>query len=143
MSVQAAKGVEVGLGFETARRRGSPVHDEIYFDEASRRSCAAPTTPAGPRAACRAASRSSSAYAFKPLSTLMSPLHSVDIETEDRGQGRDRALGRGGHPGGGGDRRGAWSPSWSRDAFLEKFGGDSLVEIRRNLDGYLEQVRSF
>src|SRR5262249_22826637 len=37
MSVQAAKGVEVGLGFETARRPGSAVHDEIYFHEGLRR----------------------------------------------------------------------------------------------------------
>src|SRR5438876_4463537 len=37
MSVQAAKGVEVGLGFETARRPGPMVHDETYFDETARR----------------------------------------------------------------------------------------------------------
>ena len=80
--------------------------------------------------------------AFKPLSTLMSPLHSVDIDTKaDAKAAIERSdvvavpaaavIGE------------AVVATVIADAFLEKFGGDSLSEIRRNLDGYLEHVRSF
>ena len=56
VAIQAFKGVEIGLGFETARRPGSQVHDEIGFDPPARRrhrwaSPAAPTTPAASKAA--------------------------------------------------------------------------------------------
>jgi len=63
MSIQAIKGVEIGMGFEAARRRGSEVHDEIDYDEALRDTpswalCGRPTTPVGSRRASPTASRS-------------------------------------------------------------------------------------
>jgi chorismate synthase len=142
MSIQAAKGVEVGLGFETARRPGSKVHDEIYFDEPGNAFVRRTNNAGGTEGGMSSGEPLVVRTAFKPLSTLMSPLHSVDIATK-------------------GDAKAAIERSdvvaipaaaviaeavvafVVADAFLEKFGGDSLAEIRRNYEGYLEQVRSF
>jgi chorismate synthase len=142
LGLQAAKGVEIGLGFETARRPGSAVHDEIYFDEArhefTRRTNNAGGTEGGMSSGAPLVVR----VAFKPLSTLMKPLHSVDLHTKAESKG---AI----------ERSDVCAiPAAAvicesivafvvADAFLEKFGGDSLVEIRRNYEGYLEQVKSF
>jgi chorismate synthase len=142
MSVQAAKGVEIGLGFETARRPGSQVHDEIEFDRHGNRFVRRTNNAGGTEGGMSSGEPIVVRTAFKPLSTLMSPLQSVDLETKD-------------------DARAAIERSdvvaipaaaviaeavvafVVAEAFLEKFGGDSLVEIRRNVDGYQEQVRSF
>ena len=83
MSVQAVKGVEIGLGFETARRPGSAVHDEIHFDEGTRRFERRTNHAGGTEGGMSSGEPIVVRTAFKPLSTLMSPLHSVDIETKD------------------------------------------------------------
>ncbi len=80
--------------------------------------------------------------ALKPISTLYEPLHSVDIETKQEFEASvERSdtcaiaaaavIGE------------AVVAITLADAFLEKFGGDSLREIRRNYDGYIEQVRQY
>src|SRR5574341_257946 len=93
MSIQAIKGVEVGLGFEMARRRGSQVHEEIFFDPAKM------VTEGTPRIVPTGLYRGSNISggteggmsngaplivraAMKPISTLMSPLQSVDIKSK-------------------------------------------------------------
>ena len=142
MSVQAAKGVEVGLGFETARRPGSAVHDEIYFDEGLRRFVRRTNNAGGTEGGMSSGEPIVVRTAFKPLSTLMSPLHSVDIDTKDEAKAAIERSDVVAIPAAAVIAESVVAFVIA-DAFLEKFGGDSLAEIRRNLDGYLEHVRSF
>jgi chorismate synthase len=142
MSVQAAKGVEIGLGFETARRPGSGVHDEIYFDEREKRFVRRTNNAGGTEGGMSSGEPIVVRTAFKPLSTLMSPLHSVDIETKDEAKGAIERSDVVAIPAAAVIAEAVVAIVLA-DAFLEKFGGDSLAEIRRNLDGYLEHVREF
>jgi chorismate synthase len=142
MSVQASKGVEIGLGFETARRRGSAVHDEIYFDDASRRFERRTNNAGGTEGGMSSGEPIVVRTAFKPLSTLMSPLHSVDIDTKREAEAAIERSDVVAIPAAAVIAE-AVVAFVIADVFLEKFGGDSLVEIRRNLEGYLEQIRTF
>jgi chorismate synthase len=141
MSVQAAKGVEVGLGFEMARRRGSKVHDEISY-QAEGRFSRGTNNAGGTEGGMSSGEPLVVRTAFKPLSTLMSPLQSVDIATKDEAKAAIERSDVVAIPAAAviGEAVVAFVVA---QAFLDKFGGDSMVEIRRNLDGYLEQVRSF
>jgi chorismate synthase len=140
LSIQASKGVEIGLGFETARRRGSQVHDEIQLDEGRfvRRTNNAGGTEGGMSSGEPIVVRT----AFKPLSTLMSPLQSVDIATKEESKGAIERSDVVAIPAAAVIAE-AVVAFVIADAVLEKFGGDSLREVQRNLDGYREQVRSF
>jgi chorismate synthase len=142
MSIQAVKGVEIGLGFETARRPGSAVHDEIYFDEGThefrRRTNMAGGTEGGMTSGAPLAVR----VAFKPLATLMKPLHSVDIETKAEAKGAIERSDVCAIPAAAVIAE-AVVAFVVADVFLEKFGGDSLREIRRNYEGYLQQIAQF
>jgi chorismate synthase len=142
MSIQAVKGVEIGLGFETARRPGSAVHDEIYFDEAThafrRRTNMAGGTEGGMTSGAPLVVR----VAFKPLATLMKPLHSVDIETKAEAKGAIERSDVCAIPAAAVIAE-AVVAFVIADVFLEKFGGDSLKEIRRNYEGYLQQIAQF
>lgn len=152
MSIQAMKGVEIGLGFEMARRRGSQVHDEIFFDPEHMVSHKEPRIV--PTAFYRGSNNSGGLeggmtngaplvirVAMKPISTLMSPLRSVNLESkepEDASVERSDVCSA---PAAAviGEALAAFEVA---NAFLEKFGGDSLVEITRNYTGYLEQIKS-
>jgi len=142
MSIQAVKGVEIGLGFETARRPGSAVHDEIYFDEAKheflRRTNMAGGTEGGMTSGAPLVTR----VAFKPLATLMKPLHSVDIGTKAEAKGAIERSDVCAIPAAAVIAE-AVVAFVIADVFLEKFGGDSLKEIRRNYEGYLQQIAQF
>jgi chorismate synthase len=142
MSIQAVKGVEIGLGFETARRPGSAVHDEIYFDEAKheflRRTNMAGGTEGGMTSGAPLVAR----VAFKPLATLMKPLHSVDIGTKAEAKGAIERSDVCAIPAAAVIAE-AVVAFVIADVFLEKFGGDSLKEIRRNYEGYLQQISQF
>jgi chorismate synthase len=142
MSIQAAKGVEVGLGFETARRRGSRVHDEIYFDERGNRFERRTNNAGGTEGGMSSGEPLVVRTAFKPLSTLMSPLHSVDIATKDEAKAAIERSDVVAIPAAAVIAE-AVVAFVIAELFLDKFGGDSLGEIRRNLDGYLAHVRSF
>ncbi len=142
MSIQAVKGVEIGLGFETARRPGSAVHDEIYFDEDKhefrRRTNMAGGTEGGMSSGGPLVTR----VAFKPLATLMKPLHSVDIGTKAEAKGAIERSDVCAIPAAAVIAE-AVVAFVIADVFLEKFGGDSLKEIRRNYEGYLQQIAQF
>lgn len=142
MSIQAVKGVEIGLGFETARRPGSAVHDEIIFDEAKkefrRRTNMAGGTEGGMTSGAPLVTR----VAFKPLATLMKPLHSVDIGTKAEAKGAIERSDVCAIPAAAVIAE-AVVAFVVADVFLEKFGGDSLKEIRRNYEGYLQQIAQF
>jgi chorismate synthase len=142
MSIQAMKGVEIGLGFEAARRRGSRVHDEIAADTALQRTGGYRRTrnhAGGLEGGITTGAPLVVRVAMKPLSTLMQPLKSVDLRTGDPREAiRERsdvvALAAAGVVGE------AMLAIVLADAMLEKFGGDSLGEMRRNFDGYLRQL---
>jgi chorismate synthase len=142
MSIQAMKGVEIGLGFEAARRRGSLVHDEIEADPSLARTGGYRRTrnnAGGLEGGITTGAPIVVRVAMKPLSSLMQPLKSVDLSTGDAGDAvRERsdvvALAAAGVVGE------AMLAIVLADAMLEKFGGDSMGEMRRNFDAYLEQL---
>lgn len=152
LSIQAMKGVEFGLGFEIARRRGSQVHDEIFFDPAHMVSDSQPRIV--PTAFYRGSNNCGGLeggmttgaplivrVAMKPISTLMSPLKSVNLDTkepEDASVERSDVCSA---PAAAVIGEAVVAYELAR-AFLEKFGGDSLTEITRNYEGYLEQIKS-
>jgi chorismate synthase len=142
MSIQAIKGVEIGAGFTAARTRGSNVHDAIHYDAELHR-FTRPTNRAGGLeggitngmpVVCRAA--------MKPIATLKKALASVDVGTKE-----------------------AYLAAFERsdvcavaaasvvgeamvcivlaDALLEKFAGDSLRELTRNVGGYRAQLAEY
>ena len=153
MSIQAIKGVEIGLGFEMARRRGSEVHDEIFFDPQKMVSEGTPRIV--PTGFYRGSNNSGGTeggmsngapllvrVAMKPISTLMSPLQSVDMRSKAPADASVERSDVCAAPAAAvvGESVVAFELA---AAFLEKFGGDSLHEIRRNYEGYLEQIKRF
>lgn len=142
MSIQAMKGVEIGLGFEAARLRGSRVHDEISADATLARTGGyrrSRNSAGGLEGGITTGAPLVVRVAMKPLSTLMQPLRSVDLRTNDpREAVRERsdvvALAAAGVVGE------AMLAIVLADAMLEKFGGDSLAEMRRNFDAYITQL---
>lgn len=139
LSLQAAKGVEIGLGFEAARRRGSQVQDEIGYEDGAfnRRTNNAGGTEGGMTSGGPLVVR----VAFKPISTLMKPLASVDLLTKEETKGNIERSDVMAIPAAAVIAEAVVAFELANVA-LEKFGGDSLREILRNRDGYLEQVRS-
>src|SRR6059036_3778702 len=135
MSIPAVKGVELGLGFEAARRKGSEVHDEILpgFARATNR---AGGTEGGMTTGEPLVVR----VAMKPISTLMSPLKTVDLKTGGPAQAQSERSDVTAVPAMGVIAEGMLAIVLT-EALLEKFGGDALSETKRNFDGYLAQVR--
>lgn len=142
MSIQAMKGVEVGLGFEAARRHGSRVHDEIEYDPNARETGGykrLSNNAGGLEGGMSTGAPLVVRVAMKPLSTLMRPLKSVDLRTKSRADAvRERsdvvALAAAGVVGE------AMVALVLADAMCEKFGGDSLSEMRGNHDVYLREL---
>jgi len=136
MSIPAVKGVELGLGFEAARRKGSEVHDEILpgFARATNR---AGGTEGGMTTGEPLALR----VAMKPISTLMSPLKTVDLKTGGPAQAQSERSDVTAVPAMGVIAE-AMVAMVLTDALLEKFAGDALSETKRNFEGYLAQVRA-
>ncbi|HMK49243.1 MAG TPA: chorismate synthase [Thermodesulfovibrionales bacterium] len=151
MSIQAIKGVEVGLGFEMGRRFGSEVMDEIFY---------MPTRPhvvksGNMRGVYRKTNNAGGIEggmtngmpvilraAMKPIPTLRKPLRSVDLITKEQiAAAYERSdvcavpaasvIGE------------AMVALTVADAFLEKFGGDNMSETKRNYDSYMEYVKKF
>ncbi len=141
ISIQAMKGVEIGLGFEAARRFGSAVHDEIFYEPEKgfyRRTNNAGGFEGGVTTGQPIVIR----VAMKPISTLYTPLKSVDIRTKEP---FDASIERSDVctvPAAGvvGEAVVAFELA---AVFLEKFGGDSLDEIRRNHQSYLDAIRKY
>ncbi|HUL03134.1 MAG TPA: chorismate synthase [Gemmatimonadales bacterium] len=136
MSIPAVKGVELGLGFEAARRKGSEVHDEILpgFDRATNR---AGGTEGGMTTGEPLVAR----VAMKPISTLMSPLRTVDLKTGGPAQAQSERSDVTAVPAMGVIAE-AMVALTLAEAMLEKFGGDALSEMKRNFEGYQAQVRA-
>ena len=140
-SIQAIKGCELGLGFETARRPGSAVHDEILFDHESgfRRST---NNAGGLEGGVTNGQPVIARAAMKPLSTLRTPLRSVDLATKEAVEAVVERSDVCAVPAAGivGE---AMMAIVLAGAFLEKFGGDGLEEIRRNYETYLASLKTW
>jgi chorismate synthase len=144
MSIPAVKAVEIGLGFEMARRTGAEVHDEIEPH------ANAPLTGNVRRRSNRAGGLEGGIttgeplvlhVGMKPISTLMRPLATVDVATGESAAAVAERSDVTAVPAMGVIAEGMAALVLA-DAFLEKFGGDSLVETRRNYDGYLSYLQS-
>ncbi len=136
MSIPAVKGVELGLGFEAARRKGSEVHDEI-LPGLARATNRAGGTEGGMTTGEPLVVR----VAMKPISTLMSPLKTVDLKTGGPAQAQSERSDVTAVPAMGVIAE-AMMAIVLAHALLEKCGGDALTELKRNLEGYLAQVRA-
>jgi chorismate synthase len=142
LSLQAAKGVELGLGFTAGRIRGSELHDEIGYDAAGRRFTRHSNNSGGTEGGMSTGEPLRVRVAFKPLSTLMRPLRSVDIKSKAEAVGAIERSDVCAIPAAAVIAESVVAFELAA-AFLEKFGGDSLLEITRNLKGFLEQVRNY
>jgi chorismate synthase len=142
MSIPAVKGVEIGLGVESARRMGSDVHDEIDPDERNvragrvrRRSNRAGGLEGGISNGEQIVVRA----AMKPISTLMRPLGTIEMKTREPAQAVAERSDVTAVPAMGVIAE-AMTAFVVAQALLEKFGGDSLAETRRNYDGYIASL---
>src|SRR5579863_9275383 len=142
LSLQAAKGVELGLGFNAGRIRGSELHDEIGYDSAGRRFTRHSNNSGGTEGGMSTGEPLRVRVAFKPLSTLMRPLRSVDIKTKAEAVGAIERSDVCAIPAAAVIAESVVAFELAA-AFLEKFGGDSIAEITRNFNGFLEQVRNY
>jgi len=134
MSIESVKGVEVGDGFATAGRVGSEAHDEIVVGEAglSRTSTRAGGIEGGMSTGQPIRVRA----AMKPFSTVPQPLSTVDLTTGRPDVAIRQRTDVCAVPAGGVVGEAAMAFVLAQ-AVLEKFGGDSLPETRRNLEGYV------
>ncbi len=141
-SIPAVKGVEMGIGFEAARRTGAEVHDEIEpapgnprTGNVRRRTNRAGGLEGGMTSGEPLVLR----VAMKPISTLMRPLGTVDARTGAVAEAAAERSDVTAVPAMGVIAE-AMTALVLADALVEKFGGDSLGELRRNHDGYLVRV---
>jgi chorismate synthase len=142
LSLQAVKGVEVGIGFEAARVRGSQLHDEIGYDRELRHFTRHSNNSGGTEGGMSTGEPLRVRVAFKPLSTLMRPLKSADIKSKAEAVGAIERSDVCAIPAAAVIAETVVAFELA-GAFLEKFGGDSLAEVTRNYRGFLEQVRNF
>jgi chorismate synthase len=137
LSINAVKGVEFGAGFEGASRPGSAFHDEIDFGDGRFRHLS--NRAGGLTGGVTNGEPIDLRAAIKPISTLKKPLRSVDLATGERVDAHYERSDVCVVPAAGviGEAMVALTLA---DAFLEKFGGDSVAEIERNRRGYLESI---
>jgi chorismate synthase len=142
MSIQAVKGVEIGLGFEAARRPGSEVHDEMAPDaEATRLAMVKRATnrAGGLEGGMTTGEPLVVRVAMKPIATLMRPLGTVDVKTGEAAAAVAERSDVTAVPAMGVIAE-AMAAYVLAQALVEKFGGDSLGEMRRNHASYLSRV---
>lgn len=147
MGIQAIKGVEIGTGFEMAERFGSEVMDEIFYDNSQftvhgspfyRKTNHAGGIEGGMTNGMPIVIRA----AMKPIPTLRKPLRSVDIITKEPFEAAYERSDTCAVPAAAviGETMTALVIT---DAFLEKFGGDSIEETKRNFNSYMEYLKQF
>ena len=142
LSIPAVKGVEIGLGFGAARATGADVHDEIAPAPGRTRSGnvrRATNRAGGLEGGMTTGEPLVVRVAMKPISTLMRPLGTVDVATGVAAHATAERSDVTAVPAMGVIAE-AMAALVLADAMLEKFGGDSLGEIQRNLDGYLSHI---
>lgn len=140
MSIQAFKGVEIGMGFDITKIPGSQAHDEIFFEpgkgfyhKTNRCGGMEGSMTNGEPLVIRGA--------MKPIPTLYAPLHTVDFVTHEEASASVERSDACAVPAAAVVMQNA--VAWTiLEAFMEKFGGDSYEELRRNYDGYMAQVKA-
>jgi chorismate synthase len=137
MGIQAIKGVEVGDGFETARRRGTVAHDEIFSDNGSlrRRSGRAGGTEGGMSTGDVLRVRA----AMKPISTVPKALETVDVATGESAVAINQRSDACAVPAAGVVAE-AMVALVLAEAVLDKFGGDHVSETTRNIQNFLANL---
>jgi len=142
VSMQAVKGVEIGFAAEGAAAFGSKVQDTIHYDKEARRFTRGANRAGGLEGGITNGQDIVVRGMLKPISTLRRPLESVDLETREPALAAYERSDVCVTPAAGviGE---AMVAIVLAAAMLEKFGGDSLGEMRRNFDNYLEQVKNF
>jgi chorismate synthase len=137
MGIQAIKGVEVGDGFLTTTRRGSEAHDELHLTDGriARASDRAGGTEGGMSTGTVLRVRAG----MKPIATVPHALPTVDIATGEAAAAHHQRSDVCAVPAAGVVAE-AMVALTLANAVLEKFGGDSITETRRNLDGYLAAI---
>jgi len=141
VSINAFKGVEFGLGFEAGRRPGSQVHDPIMY-ERGRGFYRASNNAGGIEGGMTTGEPIIVRGVMKPIPTLYKPLASVDIDTKEPFLAQVERSDTCAVPAASVvmEHVVAWEVA---RAFLEKFGGDSMEEIRANYENYLRQVAEY
>ncbi|HVC75692.1 MAG TPA: chorismate synthase [Candidatus Micrarchaeaceae archaeon] len=137
LSINAIKAVEFGAGFEGAARRGSQFHDEIDYQEGRFRHLT--NRAGGLTGGMTNGEPIDLRVAIKPISTMKTPLPSIDLNTKEKVQAHYERSDVCVVPAAGviGEAMVALTLA---DAFLEKFGGDSMEELERNHRGYIESL---
>jgi chorismate synthase len=142
MSIQAVKGVEIGTGVTSAASYGSEVQDEIRYDATRKRFERSTNRAGGLEGGITNGEDVVVRGYLKPISTLRRPLETADLKTKQAVKAAYErsdicvvpAAGVAGE---------AMVALVLAEAFLQKFGGDSLAETRRNFEGYQRQLDSF
>jgi len=142
MSVQAVKAVEIGDGVSIAASHGSDVQDEISYDNAAHRFRRFTNRAGGLEGGITNGEDIVIRGYLKPISTLRKPLHTANLVTKEPVQAAyersDWCVVPAGAVAGE-----AMVALVLADTFLQKFGGDSLPEMRRNFDNYVRQIDEF
>ncbi|RKY39577.1 MAG: chorismate synthase [Candidatus Omnitrophota bacterium] len=139
MSIPSVKGVEIGLGFKAAQCLGSQVHDEIFYDFEKKRFFRQKNNAGGLEGGVTNGEPLILRLAFKPIPTLRKCLRSVNIHSKKEAPARIERADVCIVPAGGVIAEAVVSFEIAK-AMQEKFGGDSIEEMKRNFKGYLKQV---
>lgn len=142
MSIQAIKGVEVGIGFSAADLPGSQVHDEILYDGAAASFSRGSNRAGGIEGGMSNGEDIVLRAAMKPIPTLYKPLKTVDINSKKILEATVERSDVCAVPAASVVAEAVVAIEIAA-AFLEKFGNDSMLETRRNYDNYLQYVREF
>lgn len=142
VSIQAVKGVEIGFAEEGARSYGSAVQDTIHYDKPQRAFHRGSNRAGGLEGGITNGQDVVLRGFLKPISTLRRPLESVDLPTREPALAAYERSDVAVVPAAGvvGE---AMTAIVLAMAFLEKFGGDSLGETKRNYDGYIAQIKNY
>ena len=138
MSIQAIKGVEIGLGFEGARRFGFETHDEIFYED--HRFLRKTNRAGGLEGGMSNGEPIVVRGAMKPIATQYAPMASVDLGTKEPFQASVERSDICAVPAAGVVGEAVVAFEIAR-AFREKFGGDSIEEMTRNYQGYVSSIR--
>lgn len=142
MSLQAVKAVEIGAGVTAAYSPGSAVHDEIGYDKAASEFTRNRNNAGGIEGGISNGEEIRVRGYLKPISTLRRPLQSVDFDTREPVKAAYERSDVCVVPAAGVAAEAMVALTLAKCA-LEKFGGDSMLETKRNLQGYVEQVKKF
>jgi chorismate synthase len=137
MGIQAIKGVEFGDGFETAKRRGSAAHDEIVREDGVARRLT--DRAGGIEGGMSTGGVIRVRIAMKPISTVPKALQTIDISTGEATKAQHQRSDVCAVPAAGVVAE-AMVALVVANSVLEKFGGDSLAETKRNMDSYIESI---